>query len=154
METISIPADFLGHTHRETISTRKSIAIISYLSLNALNCFIIATKAYLCLYISILWSDLDSSRMCLWNKIPIPPFGARSNVYDPCIMIFPYKDHAESCEIKNVSSLNVCKSIIAWYLHSRDMKTQHVICVFVFAYAESRFSHDAVHMKVDKNINI
>ena len=22
--------------------------------------------------------------MRLWNKIPIPPFGARSNVYHPC----------------------------------------------------------------------
>ena len=27
--------------------------------------------------------------------------------------IFPYKDYAESYEIKNVSSLNGCKSIIA-----------------------------------------
>ena len=59
METISISTDFLGHIHRETISTRNSIAIINHLSLNALNCFIIATKTYLCLYVSILWSDLE-----------------------------------------------------------------------------------------------
>ena len=84
METISISTDFIGHTNRETISTRNSIAIISNLSLNALNSFIIATKTYLCLYVSILWSDLEGSRMCLWNKIPIPPFGACSNVYHPC----------------------------------------------------------------------
>ena len=32
------------------------------------------------------------------------------------IMIFPYKDYAESFEIKNMSSLNVSKSIIASYL--------------------------------------
>ena len=83
VETISISTDFLGHTHTDTISIRNNIAIINHLSLNALYCFIIATKAYLCLYISILWSDLESSRMCLWNKIPIPPFGARSNVYHP-----------------------------------------------------------------------
>ena len=31
-------------------------------------------------------------------------------------MIFPSKDYAESFEIKNISSLNVCKSIIASYL--------------------------------------
>ena len=36
------------------------------------------------------------------------------STYD--IMIFPYKDYAESIEIKNMSSLNVCKSIIASYL--------------------------------------
>ena len=84
VETISISINFLGYTHRETISTRNSIAIINHLSLNSLNCFIIATKTYLCLYVSILWSHLESSRMCLWNKIPIPLFGARSNVYHPC----------------------------------------------------------------------
>ena len=84
VETISISINFLGHIHRETISTRNSIAIINHLSLNSLNCFIIATKTYLCLYVSIFWSDLESSRMCLWNKIPIPLFGARSNVYHPC----------------------------------------------------------------------
>ena len=84
VETISISNIFLGHTHRETISTRNSIAIIYHLLLNSFNCFIIATKTYLCLYVSILWSDLESSRMCLWNKIPIPLFGARSNVYHPC----------------------------------------------------------------------
>ena len=83
METISISIKILGHTHRETISTRNSIAIINHLSLNTLNCFIIATNTYLCLYVCILWSDLESSRMCLWNKIPIPLFGARSNVYHP-----------------------------------------------------------------------
>ena len=32
------------------------------------------------------------------------------------IMIFPYKDYAESFEIKNMSSMTVCKSIIASYL--------------------------------------
>ena len=84
VETIAISTNLLGHTHRETISTRNSIAIINHLSLNSLNCVIISTKTYLCLYVSILWSDLESSRMCLWNKIPIPPFGARSNVYHPC----------------------------------------------------------------------
>ena len=84
METISISTDFSGHTHRETISTRNNIAIINHLSLNALNCVIIATKTYLCLDVSILWNDLESSRMCLWNKIPMPPFGARSYVYHPC----------------------------------------------------------------------
>ena len=85
VETIAISADSLGHTHRETISSRNVIAIINHFLLNALTCFIIATKTYLCLYVSILWSDLESSRMCLWNKIPIPPFGARSNVYHPCV---------------------------------------------------------------------
>ena len=83
VETIAISTDSLAHTHRETISTRNSIAIINHILLNALTCFIIATKTYLCLYVSILWSDLEISRMCLWNKIPIPPFGARSNVYHP-----------------------------------------------------------------------
>ena len=83
METISISINFLGHTHREIIFTRNSMAIINHLLLNSLNCFIIATKTYLCLYVSILWSDLESSRMCLWNKILIPLFGARSNVYHP-----------------------------------------------------------------------
>ena len=82
---ISISTHFLGHTHRETIFTRNSITIINHLSLNALTYFIMVTKSYLCSYVSILWSDLESSRMCLWNKIPIPPFGARSNVYHPCI---------------------------------------------------------------------
>ena len=84
VETIASSTDSLGQTHRETISTRNSIVIINHFLLNALNYFIIATKTYLCLYVSILWSDLDSSRMCFWNKIPIPPFGARSNVYHPC----------------------------------------------------------------------
>ena len=83
VETISISTDFSGNTHSETISTRNNIEIINHRSLNALNCFIIVTWAYLCLYVSVLWSDLESSRMCLWNKIPIPPFGARSNVYHP-----------------------------------------------------------------------
>ena len=83
VETISISTHLLDQTHRETISTRNSIAIIIHISLNALNCFIIAAKTYLCLYVSILWSDLESSRMCLWNKIPIPPLRARSNVYHP-----------------------------------------------------------------------
>ena len=73
-----------GATHRESFSTRNSIAIINHLSFNALNYFIIVTQLYLCLYFSILCSDLENSRMCLWNKIPIPPFGARSNVYHPC----------------------------------------------------------------------
>ena len=83
METISILTDFLSHTHTETISTRNSIAKIKHLSLNALNYFIMVTKSYICLHVSILWNDLVSSRMCLWSKIPIPPFGARSNVYHP-----------------------------------------------------------------------
>ena len=83
VETIAISTNLLGHTHTETISTRNSSAIINNLSLNSLNCVIISTKTYLCLYVSILWSDLKSSRMCLWNKIPIPLFGARSNVYHP-----------------------------------------------------------------------
>ena len=87
METISISTDFLGHTHTKTISTRNNIAIIHHLSLNALNCVIISTKTYICLYVSILWNDLESSLMCLWNKIPIPPFGARSHVYHPCSMV-------------------------------------------------------------------
>ena len=69
----------LWATHRETIS-KNSIAIIKDFLLNALNYFINANKTYLCLYVSILWSDLESSRMCLWNKITIPPFGACSNV--------------------------------------------------------------------------
>ena len=44
VETISILTGFFfGYTHRETIVTWNSIAIISHLSLNALNCFIIAT---------------------------------------------------------------------------------------------------------------
>ena len=68
VETISISTDFLGHTHKETISTWNNITIINHLSLNALNCFIIATKTYLCLYVSILWNDLESSRMCLWDN--------------------------------------------------------------------------------------
>ena len=68
METIAIPTDSLGHTHRETISTRNNIAIINHFVLNALNYFIIATKTYLCLYVSILWSDLESSRICLGTK--------------------------------------------------------------------------------------
>ena len=84
MDTISNTINFFGHTQTETISTRNSIAIINHFSFNSLNCFIIATKTYLCLYVSILWSDLKSSRMCLWNKIPIPLFGARFNVYHPC----------------------------------------------------------------------
>ena len=85
VETIAISTDSLGHTHRETISTRNSIAIINHFLLNALTCFIIATKTYLCLYVSILWSDLESSPMFLWNNGElIPPFGARSNVYHPC----------------------------------------------------------------------
>ena len=71
-------------THTETITTRDSIAIIIHISLNSLNCFIIATKTYLCLYVSILWSDPDSSGMCLWNKIPIPPFGACQCLHNPC----------------------------------------------------------------------
>ena len=83
VETIAISTNSLGHTHRETISTRKSIAIINHFLLNALNYFIIATKTYLCLYVSILWSNLERSRMCLWNKIPIPLFGACSSVYHP-----------------------------------------------------------------------
>ena len=83
VEAIAISTDSLGHTQRESISTRNSIAIINHFLLNTLNYFIIATKTYLCLYVSILWSDLESSRMCLWNKIPIPLFGARSNVYHP-----------------------------------------------------------------------
>ena len=91
METISLSTDYFGHTHRETISTRNSITIISHLSINTLNCFIIATKTYLCLYVSILWSDLESSRMYLWNKIPIPPFRARSNVNHPCTSCFVKK---------------------------------------------------------------
>ena len=85
VETTAISTDSLGHTHRETVSTRNSIAIMNYFLLITLNYFIIATETYLCLYVSILWSDLESSRMCLWNKIPIPLFGARSNVYHPCI---------------------------------------------------------------------
>ena len=84
VETISISINFLGVTQRETISTRNIIAIINLISLNSLNCFIIAAKTYLCSYVFILWSDLESSRMCLWNKKPIPLFGARSNVYHPC----------------------------------------------------------------------
>ena len=68
METISISTNFLGRTHRETISTRNNIAIFNHLSLNALNCFIIATKTYICLYVAVLWSDRKSSQMCLWNK--------------------------------------------------------------------------------------
>ena len=84
VETTAISTDSLGHTHRETISTRNSIAIINHFLLDALNYLIIATKTYLCLYVSILLIDLESSRMCLWNKIPIPPFGACSNVYHPC----------------------------------------------------------------------
>ena len=88
METISISSDFLGHIHRENISTRNSIAIINHLSLDALNYFIMVTKSYLCLHVSILWNDLESSRMCLWSKIPIPPIGARSNVYHPCVCIY------------------------------------------------------------------
>ena len=85
METISISSDVLGRIHKENISTRNSIAIIKQLSLNALNYCIMVTKSYLCLHVSILWNDLQSSRMCLWSKIPIPPFGARSNVYHPCL---------------------------------------------------------------------
>ena len=86
--TISISTNFFGHTQRETISTRNNIAINHHLSLNALNCVIIATKTYLCLYVSILRNDLESSRMCLWNKIPIPHFGARSHVNHPCTWSF------------------------------------------------------------------
>ena len=48
VETISISTHLLGHTHRETISTWNSIAIIIHISLNASNCFIIAAKTYLC----------------------------------------------------------------------------------------------------------
>ena len=65
VETIAISINLLRHTHRETISTRNSITIINHLSLNSLNCVIISTKTYLCLYVSIIWSDLESSRMCL-----------------------------------------------------------------------------------------
>ena len=59
VETISISINFLGHTNRETFSTRNSIAIINHLSLISLNRFIIATKTYLWLYVSILWSNLE-----------------------------------------------------------------------------------------------
>ena len=79
--------------HTETISTRNSIAIINHLSLNALNYFIIVTKDYLYLYVSILWTDLESSRMYLWNKVPIPPFRARSNVYHPCPMRYEFTNY-------------------------------------------------------------
>ena len=68
VETISISTDISGHIHTETISTWNNIAIINHLSLNALDCFIIVAKACHCLYVSILWNDLESSRMCLWNK--------------------------------------------------------------------------------------
>ena len=68
----------------KTISTRNSIAIINHLSLYASIFSTKATETYLRLHVSILWSDLESSRMCRWNKIPIPRFGTRSNVYHPC----------------------------------------------------------------------
>ena len=51
VEIISILINFWGHTHRETIPTRNSIAIINHFSLNPLDCFIIATKTYLCSYV-------------------------------------------------------------------------------------------------------
>ena len=76
VENISISTDFLGHIHRQTISTRNSIAIINHLSLNTSIFFIKATETYHCLYLFVLWSDLESSRMCRWNKIPTAPFGA------------------------------------------------------------------------------
>ena len=117
MKTISISTDFLGHTHRETISSRNSIAIINHISRNALNCFIIAAKTYLCLYVSILWSDLESSRMCLWNKIPIPPLGARSNVYHPCKIqeIFPEscKSSKHECECMSLIRFAILKGNIS-----------------------------------------
>ena len=100
VETIAISTDSLGNTYRETISTRNSIAIINHFLLNSLNCFIIATKTYICLYVYILWSDLESSRMCLWNKIPIPPFGARSNVYFPCISILRNREGQDQFTFK------------------------------------------------------
>ena len=71
METISISINFLGHIHRETISTRNSIAIINHLSLNSLNCFIIATKTYLCLYVSIFWSDLECNKIIYKVDVPL-----------------------------------------------------------------------------------
>ena len=72
VETISISTDFLA-THTETISTRNNIAIINHLSLNALNCFIIATKTYICLFISILWNDLEiSTKLCMYHRGLLP----------------------------------------------------------------------------------
>ena len=69
VETILISTDFLGHTHTETISTWNNNAIINHLSHNDLNCFIFATKAYLCLCVSILWSDLE--------RVPVCAFGTK-----------------------------------------------------------------------------
>ena len=65
-------------------STRNSIRIINHLTLNTMDFFIKDTNAYLCFYLFVLWSDLESSRMCRWNKIPIPPSGTCSSVYHVC----------------------------------------------------------------------
>ena len=73
----------LGHADRETISTGNSIAIINHLPLHISNFFIKAMATYL----NVLWSNLESSGMCRWNKILIPPFGARSTVYHPLFII-------------------------------------------------------------------
>ena len=80
-ETISFSTEFLGQTHRETISTWNSIMIINHLWLNTSFFFIKATETYFCIYLFVLWSDLESSRMCHWNKILIPPFGACSTLH-------------------------------------------------------------------------
>ena len=79
VETISISTEFFGQIHRETFPTRKSIAIINHLH------FFRKGHLDLSLFITfVLWSDLESSRMYRWNKISVPPFGARSIVYHPC----------------------------------------------------------------------
>ena len=61
VETISVSTDFVDHTHRETtcISTRNSICRLILWFF-----FIKATEAYLLLYVSILWSDLQRPRIC------------------------------------------------------------------------------------------
>ena len=56
-----------------------SIAIINQLLLNTPIFFIKITETFLYLYLFVLWSDLESSRMCR-NKILIPPFGACSSL--------------------------------------------------------------------------
>ena len=78
METISISTPYLGHTHRETISTRNSTAIIKHmLGLGS----IVSLKPLRPTF--VLWSDLESSRMNHWNKKHILPFGASSTLYHP-----------------------------------------------------------------------
>ena len=56
----------------------------------------------------------DELFMKFENLVKIGPKFRVSEYYSTYdIMIFPYIDYAESYEIKKVSSLNVCKSIIA-----------------------------------------